>query len=259
MSFTIGTEFDLATNWGARLAQELPFLRAWLRSWNALRVLDMGCGSGRHCLGLAEAGFAVIGVDRDEGMLAYARRLAGAGDAGHDGWIPRPPGSCRFLPGDFLHVADLEAQDALLCLGNSLCLLRDGDELGRALGVFRDHLAPRGGLLLHVLNYTRFRNPDCAFFPLKTDLVDGRPVRHFLKMIEVRGAEARVHLVRMEPDEQGRWIRAVRSDRLLVLEAAFLQERLLAAGFGEVQVFGSMQGDGYHRDSHDLVLCARRN
>ncbi|MDP2361839.1 MAG: class I SAM-dependent methyltransferase [bacterium] len=258
MSFTIGTDFDRATNWQARLDRELPFLRAWLRSWNAREALDMACGSGRHCLGLAAMGFRMTGVDRDPAMLETAHALAAPARAGDDGWLSLAPGACRFLLGDLLEPPDLEAQDGVLCLGNSLCLLASQEEAGRALAAFRDRLARRGGLLIHVLNYQRFRNPAQAFFPLKTDFVDGRPLRHFLKMIEVKDAVARVHLVRIEEDGPGRWIRQVKSDRLLALDAGPLQELVLAAGFGEVQVYGSLKGELYHADSHDLVLCARR-
>ena len=43
-----------------------------------LRVLDAGCGTGRHALRLAERGAVVTGVDFSSGMLAQAREKAGA-------------------------------------------------------------------------------------------------------------------------------------------------------------------------------------
>ena len=39
-------------------------------------VLELGCGSGRVCLALAEAGFQVTGVDSSKEMLALASRRA---------------------------------------------------------------------------------------------------------------------------------------------------------------------------------------
>lgn len=41
------------------------------------RVLDAGCGAGRVATRLAELGFDCVGVDRDESMLAVARRTPG--------------------------------------------------------------------------------------------------------------------------------------------------------------------------------------
>jgi len=42
------------------------------------RVLDMGCGTGRHAVELARRGFRVTGVDFSAGMLEEARRKADA-------------------------------------------------------------------------------------------------------------------------------------------------------------------------------------
>ena len=39
-----------------------------------LRVLDLGCGTGRYCVLLARRGAQVVGVDPSEGMLECARR-----------------------------------------------------------------------------------------------------------------------------------------------------------------------------------------
>lgn len=41
------------------------------------RVIDIGCGTGRHAIRLARAGADVVGVDFSEGMLERARSKAG--------------------------------------------------------------------------------------------------------------------------------------------------------------------------------------
>ena len=38
------------------------------------RVLDLGCGTGRYCVLLAQRGAGVVGIDPSEGMLERARR-----------------------------------------------------------------------------------------------------------------------------------------------------------------------------------------
>ena len=43
------------------------------------RVLDLGCGAGRHLVYLAKEGFEVYGTDISETGLEYARQLARAG------------------------------------------------------------------------------------------------------------------------------------------------------------------------------------
>jgi SAM-dependent methyltransferase len=63
-SFTKGTE------------QEVAFLVEALELAPGMRVLDVGCGPGRHALALARRGIEVVGVDISERFLAVARRDA---------------------------------------------------------------------------------------------------------------------------------------------------------------------------------------
>lgn len=52
---------------------ELHFPSFWSRLSKA-RVLEIGCGTGRHTLKLANQGNDVVGIDQSSGMLAEARR-----------------------------------------------------------------------------------------------------------------------------------------------------------------------------------------
>jgi malonyl-CoA O-methyltransferase len=60
------------------IALEEPVVRNALGDVSGLKVLDLGCGTGRHALWLAAAGGRVTAVDFSEGMLAEARRKPGA-------------------------------------------------------------------------------------------------------------------------------------------------------------------------------------
>ena len=59
-------------------ALEEPVVRKWVGDPAGLEVLDLGCGTGRHALWLAEAGASVTAVDFSPGMLAEARSKPGA-------------------------------------------------------------------------------------------------------------------------------------------------------------------------------------
>jgi len=59
------------------IALEEPKVSELLGPVSGLRILDLGCGTGRHALRLAAAGANVTAIDFSEGMLARARDRAG--------------------------------------------------------------------------------------------------------------------------------------------------------------------------------------
>jgi SAM-dependent methyltransferase len=65
-AFTKGTE------------QEVAFLVDALALTPPMRVLDVGCGPGRHALAFARRGFRVTGVDLSPDFIALARDVAAA-------------------------------------------------------------------------------------------------------------------------------------------------------------------------------------
>jgi SAM-dependent methyltransferase len=88
---------------------EVAFVIRHLGAGPPARILDVPCGSGRHALALAGAGFTVTGIDLSEPALARAQARAGSTSAG-----------VCFVCSDMLELALDGAADALICLGNSI-------------------------------------------------------------------------------------------------------------------------------------------
>jgi malonyl-CoA O-methyltransferase len=61
------------------VALEEPFVHEAIGDVGGLRVLDLGCGTGRHAVWLASRGAAVTAVDFSSGMLQQAAAKSGAG------------------------------------------------------------------------------------------------------------------------------------------------------------------------------------
>jgi len=59
-------------------AREIEFMIDILDLAPGASILDLGCGTGRHAVGLAGKGFAVTGIDLSSGMLAQAQEKARA-------------------------------------------------------------------------------------------------------------------------------------------------------------------------------------
>ncbi|MDO9545825.1 MAG: class I SAM-dependent methyltransferase [Pelolinea sp.] len=57
---------------------EVDFIEQVIDHDQSRRILDVGCGSGRHSLELSRRGYAVVGVDLSESMLARGRKIAKA-------------------------------------------------------------------------------------------------------------------------------------------------------------------------------------
>jgi len=77
-----------------------PFVAAWLRklrpSLPGGRVLDLGCGEGRHTYAAAEQGYRATGVDYEPLALRRARTLASR--------HPRARGRARFQAGNIFSL-----------------------------------------------------------------------------------------------------------------------------------------------------------
>ena len=103
-------------------------------------ILDAGCGTGRHAVPLASAGYRVVGLDSSRTLLAAARRaLHGA----------RQP---RFMYGSYARLAfEPGSFDAVICLGTALGYMGDGGDRA-ALQEFRRVLAPGGRLVIETMH-----------------------------------------------------------------------------------------------------------
>jgi SAM-dependent methyltransferase len=130
--------FELAA--GRRTADEVAAVRQLIatRSTGARRVIDFGCGIGRHAGQLAKSGFDVTGVDQSPEMLAIAR--------------DRAPG-VRFVQSDFQTVRVERDFDVAMIMWTTFNYLGCGDEVARFAETAAWHLRDSGILIVDVANY----------------------------------------------------------------------------------------------------------
>lgn len=108
-------------------------------------VLELGCGTGRILLPIAEAGVDVVGLDASADMLAIARDKLAASR-------PDVQRRARLVHGD-MRDFDLGQSFALVTIPYRAFLhnLEVGDQL-RTLACARRHLAEEGRLILNVFD-----------------------------------------------------------------------------------------------------------
>ncbi|MGH8985613.1 MAG: class I SAM-dependent methyltransferase [Acidimicrobiia bacterium] len=144
-AFTKGTE------------QEVEFLVGVLGLASGERVLDVGCGPGRHALALARRGIETVGVDLSPDFVALARDAAAAEN----------------LPATFavLDVRDLafDAEfDAAICLCQGGFGLLGGHDDAALIGRIGRAVRPGGGVAVSAFSSyfaLRFQEEGEAFDP----------------------------------------------------------------------------------------------
>jgi SAM-dependent methyltransferase len=136
--------------------REAAFLADLLGLPKGATILDIGCGTGRHAVELAKAGYAVTGLDISSGMLREARAAA-----------KRAGVELKLVQADATSFDLGRTFDAAVCLcEGSLGLLGDDDPfehdaavLGRAFSALRPR-APFVLTLLNALRMIRDATPD---------------------------------------------------------------------------------------------------
>lgn len=134
-------------HWYRGLAREAA---ATLPAGETLRVLELGCGSGRLLVPLLRDGHAVCGVDRARAMLrACQGRMARIGEARRRRAV--------LLQGDFRALPLSPPFPLILCPFNAFMHLYERQDVEACLAEVRRLLAPGGLFALDVLN------PDVAW------------------------------------------------------------------------------------------------
>jgi cyclopropane fatty-acyl-phospholipid synthase-like methyltransferase len=129
--------------------EEIEFLIEQIDLPRGASILDMGCGTGRHSVALAQHGFAVTGVDLSKHMLDKARARAVAAGT-----------QVVFTQCDATTFRSAPVFDVAigLCEG-AMGLLGQGDDpIERDLTVLRNiqaALKPNGQLIVNALNVFR--------------------------------------------------------------------------------------------------------
>ena len=134
-------------------ATEVDFLEQELAFDKTKRILDIGCGTGRHSIELAKRGYTVRGIDLSEQMLSKARENAKAAKVNVD--FRQSDARMFSFPGEF----DLAI---MLCEGGFSLMETDMMNF-QILKNAAEALKPGGKLIFTCLN---------ALFPLNHSIGD---------------------------------------------------------------------------------------
>jgi len=203
-------------------------------------VLDVGCGDGAHCVGLAARGLAVTGLDASPVQLMRASQAAQQNGV-----------AIQLVAGDMRQPNVDGPFDAILCIGSTLGMYTDEDDR-RALMHMRDRLVPGGRVMLHVLNrdYLVARLPARSWWQGQGCLV--------LDEAQVFAPTSRVHVHRTVVFETGKQFEHNIGLRLYGLTE--LVQMCAQVGLRVLEYSGSRHSRGrfYGGTSSEIWLLAQR-
>jgi SAM-dependent methyltransferase len=133
--------------------QEVDHVVAALGLEPGQRVLDVGCGTGRHALELARRGIAVHGIDISERFIELARAASSASDERNPAMRGFRSSLATFERADARTMAFDSEFDAVICLcqGAFGMMTAGGEDAAVVAGIARA-LRPEGRLALSAFN-----------------------------------------------------------------------------------------------------------
>ena len=202
------------------------------------RLLDLGCGTGRHLVHFAKRGFQVTGIDLSEHMLAIARRKLAEAGCG-----------ATLLSGDISRLDEMELGhfDYAICMFSTLGMIYGAGNRLAFLRSIREHLDAGGLLASHVHN--RWHNLYYA---------DGREYLWSAFRRRLRGEPEA-----FQKDVDG--YRGIRGISLYVFTASEIRRLLAAAGLALDELLylnhrrnGVLRGLFRGLRANGFLLCARK-
>jgi SAM-dependent methyltransferase len=215
-------------NWEASIERQGKALDSIIRSClgeTPQSILDVACGIGTQCLGLAALGHRVTGSDLSPAAVQRARREAVS----------------RGMSIDFT-VADMRAPndhrrrdfDVVLCADNSLPHLLSDEEIIGALGQFLAALKPGGLYLISVRDYAALERGGVQV--RQHGVRSERGTRWILfQLWEWRGSIYDLHFYFVADDGQSSCVTHVFRSSYYAVSIEHLIQLMVSVGFEQVQ------------------------
>jgi len=222
-------------------------------------TLELGCGTGRVVIPTAAAGCEIVGLDLSEHMLARCRQK-----------LSHQPeevqARVRLLQANMSHF-DLDETFGLITIPFRTFqhLTTVDDQLG-CLQCARRHLAPRGKLVLDVLQVNPRMTYDPVFFEESEDfadveLPDGRRLRRTHRTVAYHRAEQYrdIEMIFYVAHPDGRAERLVQAFPFRWFSRYEVGHLLARCEFEVVDLFGNYDRSPLTDDSAEMIFVAEKS
>ncbi|MFA5307852.1 MAG: class I SAM-dependent methyltransferase [Dehalococcoidales bacterium] len=219
-------------------AQEVDWVLGLLQTAPGARILDLGCGVGRHSLELARRGFKVTGVDRMERYLEQAREKAAQEKL-----------DVEFVQSDMRDFRRPNTFDAVINLFTTFGYFRDPNDDRAVVKNVCDSLKPRGVFLL-----------DTQGKETLAKIFQKHMWNEYGGMIVLNEMTVSQNWSWM----QARWIMLRGSERIentvehRLYAGSEMAALFMGGGFGKADIYGDAEGHPYDETARRLVAVGRK-
>jgi SAM-dependent methyltransferase len=229
-------------------------------------ILDLGCGTGRLTIPLAEAGNKIVGLDISMEMLTRF----------HEKFKNRPQtirDRMEIVQGSMRHFALERSFQMAICSSNTLFLLESEQAIIEALACVHSHLMPGGRFLIDVdaissemrVALTQYPPADVPDIVIAADKSGGllqrthgvRALRSELQDSKGDSPRNGFSVSYKYSDKQGA-VRAMRHENVILLTPEELLQLLRRQGFGIVESFGWYDRRPFAGTESKLIVIAQR-
>jgi len=202
-------------------------------------VLDLCCGPGSHAVALAQQGLCVTGVDRSRFLLARARERAETASV-----------EVEFILDDMRRFVRPQAFDCVINMYSSFGYFENAEDDLLVLRNVHNSLKPGGVCLIDMVSQEWLANfveplhtskePDGTVFIQHHEIIN-EGTRQVTRWTIIKGAQERSFKFSIR-----------------IYSGQELKERMLKAGFAEVDLYSDLEGRKYGRTADRLIAVGRK-
>ncbi len=235
----LGEKYDSFVDWDRRLNAEIPFLKKLLIMNKAKKVLDVGCATGMHAIGLSKLGFDVFGMDDSDRLIKKAKKNA---------LLEKEYVTFNQLT--MLDIAKHPAKpfDAVMMLGNIISMLEDKNQ---ALDFFKDAktvLKVGGVLIIQTLNYRLMSRSQKRFELIKSN--DENML--FIKAFDLNKDDPNLSILMLE--RAGEWKMTEVTDKIMAFRKEDLVRFASRSKYSSISMYGELDGSPFRPDSSTHLI-----
>ncbi len=219
---------------------------------NAVKVLELGCGTGIHALHLANRGYRIHGIDQSEKMLAGANAQLARLDQSS-------AGALEFAEGDIRNYRTNQKFDVVISLFHVLSYQSTNQDVAAAFETAAVHLQ-RGGLLIFDFWYgpaVLDSRPEKRSKQLEDDLIKLTRIAEPTSYPNDNIVDVNYQII-VEDKKNGHSEKFTETHRMRYFFKPELEQYLAHAGFESLQYEEWLTRNPLSEKSWGAVLVARR-